>query len=90
MNFLRREISDAFHWLLIINALLPAQLCWCCLGTLCCCHRAVSRHWQLWVTRLQCQHCWQDSRVQLGWRGWPWALQDEFCVWCWALMGQEG
>lgn len=28
MNFLRREISDAFHWLLIINALLPAQLCW--------------------------------------------------------------
>lgn len=38
MNFLRGEISDAFHWLLIINALLPVQ-CW--LGTLCCCCRAV-------------------------------------------------
>lgn len=36
MNFLRREISDAFHWLLIINTLLPVQLtggCWLC----CCC-----------------------------------------------------
>lgn len=69
MNFLRREISDAFHWLLIINALLSAQLCCCWLGTLCCCPTAASRHWQLWMVRLQCQHCCQGQHSAAGAEG---------------------
>lgn len=57
MNFLRKEISDAFHWLLIINALLPAQLWWVLAGHLVLLLQGcVSLHWQLWMRKLQSQH----------------------------------
>lgn len=56
VNFLRREISDVFHWLLIINALLPAQ-------------GFVSMHWQLSMIKLWCQHCYQGQQSVAGVEG---------------------
>lgn len=70
MNFLRKEISDAFHWLLIINALLPAQLWWVLAGhPVLLLQGCVSLHWQLWMRKLQSQHCYKGQQSAAGVEG---------------------
>lgn len=70
LSFLRGEISDAFHWLLIINTLLPVQLWWVLSGhPVLLPQGCVSMHWQLWMIKLRCQHCYQGQQSVAGVEG---------------------